>query len=562
MLSKNAFLEKHDGSSPSKRLKNNVSDLFLSGQVSAKRARLLVHDAIESDPAELKALAVKEGHVKRDLLRKMKKDKKWPGLFECSIPCWDQKKCKVESRKLSFLLPHEVLGQICQFNFHASDLFNMDALRTECRDYLKATVKELQLPMNATLPVSLWLDGVPVKFDRSESLECVTWSMPHMKEQLQSMRFPICCMYKSHMDTSTWDAIFKVVAWSLTCCAEGVYPSTGPDGEPLQGQFRKKLAGKPLAGDYYGSVHAALVEVRGDWAAYKSTFKLPGWADSKEGCCYRCMAKHEGIRDCSLHAPWRKTHMTHWEVVARILKNGPLPPIFSCPGFRAGMFCIDWLHACDQGVGQDFLGNAMWLIMQNFHDCSNEKAKLSKLFQHIQQYYKRTACENCLDALTSGMVRKDAKKSPKLRSKAGECRHLIPWAVEATQEFLDPADPESSACIAAAQHLLDCYNCLSERVFNKDKLGTSCRKFLLIYASLEALAGPSRWRFKPKMHMWQHLCEESESSPSKHWTYRDEDFGGSLARMSTRRGGHNNPSCLSANVLHQFIAQHDLPELT
>ena len=228
----------------------------------------------------------------------MKKNKKWPPLFELSIPSWDRKNSKVESNKVSFS-PHEVLGQICHCNLDSSDLFNMDALRTECMDHLRATVKELQLPSNATLPVSLWLDGVPAKFDRSESLECVTWSMPHMKEQLQSMRFPICCIYKSHMDASAWDAIFKVVAWSLTCCAEGIYPSTGPDGKPLQNKFRQQLAGKPLAGDYAGLAHAALVEIRGGWAAYKSAFRLPGWADCKEGCCYRMKASE--IVHCMLH---------------------------------------------------------------------------------------------------------------------------------------------------------------------------------------------------------------------------------------------------------------------
>ena len=44
---------------------------FLSGQALARRARLLVQDAVDSDPAELKALAIKEGRVKGDLLRRI-----------------------------------------------------------------------------------------------------------------------------------------------------------------------------------------------------------------------------------------------------------------------------------------------------------------------------------------------------------------------------------------------------------------------------------------------------------------------------------------------------------
>ncbi len=34
-----------------------------------------------------------------------------------------------------------------------------------------------------------------------------------------------------------------------------------------------------------------------------------------------------------------------------------------------------------------------------------------------------------------------------------------------------------------------------------------------------------------------------------HWCYRDEDFGGSIAKAARRRGGQRNPTATSDRVL-------------
>ena len=74
---------------------------------------------------------------------------------------------------------------------------------------------------------------------------------------------------------------------------------------------------------------------------------------------------------------------------------------------------------------------------------------------------------------------------------------------------------------------------------------------------------PNMWRLKPKMHLLQELCEmrEQPSNPSLFWTYRDEDFGGSIAHISRRRGGKNSSSSTATSVLDRFIAQTVVPTL-
>ena len=57
MFWRNAFLEKHATIPKERRLRENVADLMLSGEVSAKRARLLFEDAHVAGTSCVKDLA-------------------------------------------------------------------------------------------------------------------------------------------------------------------------------------------------------------------------------------------------------------------------------------------------------------------------------------------------------------------------------------------------------------------------------------------------------------------------------------------------------------------------
>ena len=118
------------------------------------------------------------------------------------------------------------------------------------------------------------------------------------------------------------------------------------------------------------------------------------------------------------------------------------------------------------------------------------------------------------------------------------------------------------AATEAGKYLAECYSCLSHDYFDKDKFSSSARKFVILYGSLASLHPDQMvWRCKPKLHIWLHLCEESLDSPALHWVYRDEDFGGTLAHIATRRGGANSPTAVSHMVLQMFYAKHQIPIL-
>ena len=51
---------------------------------------------------------------------------------------------------------------------------------------------------------------------------------------------------------------------------------------------------------------------------------------------------------------------------------------------------------------------------------------------------------------------------------------------------------------------------------------------------------------------------QSLRSPTKTWTYRDEDYGGSAARSMRSRRGHDTAKVAGKALLLKFCARHEL----
>lgn len=140
----------------------------------------------------------------------------------------------------------------------------------------------------------------------------------------------------------------------------------------------------------------------------------------------------------------------------------------------------------------------------------------------------------------------------KLRASAAKVRKLVPYVYGLCQELADAEDPVEEAMCTAAKHLNACYESLSssQEAATAD-LKTHSIKFALQYVALHDRLNASDdrvFRIKPKMHFFLHLCSDG-GNPAKHWCYRDEDFGGSIAKVAHRRGGLDKPQSLSNRVL-------------
>ena len=170
----------------------------------------------------------------------------------------------------------------------------------------------------------------------------------------------------------------------------------------------------------------------------------------------------------------------------------------------------------------------------------------------IGTWYKDNGVADRLQSITPMMLQQP-KKAPKLRGYAATTRALVPFACELAEELLSAADPVENAARVGVYHLGQCYQALRHSsFFASDILREHSTKFALQYVSLEAAhAGTRQWRIKPKLHLFLELCSEG-SKPALFWTYRDEDFGGTVSRMARRAGGLCSAHGMSKNVLERF----------
>jgi hypothetical protein len=94
--------------------------------------------------------------------------------------------------------------------------------------------------------------------------------------------------------------------------------------------------------------------------------------------------------------------------------------------------------------------------------------------------------------------------------------------------------------------------------YQAEKTTQTCKRFALLYTALEREALEQEdslsWRSKPKLHLLQERLEYialEVGSPAEYWTYMDESWGGWLATTGARRGGANNPSQVSMNLIQE-----------
>ena len=561
MFGKRSRAYKEEELSPRTRFRSNLEDLFLNNDISGARAQNLFADGAAAGHTDMRKLA-KAGnkgqstsHINRDLLRTMLKGCKWPDPYMVEVPVWCTKTQSMKTAQIAILLPHEIISAICaRCNLQAfvqEGGYSQEALMHLNHVKTQAGIAEL-------LGVGLWLDGTPCNWDRTKSVETVAMSFPGQVGHLSNIRIPLTAIMKHHMlKRQTMDAILAVVAWSMQCAFSGIMPACRHDSSlwKQSDTKRAKLSSKPVG------VQSILVETRADWQCLKLTFGFPGWKE-KRGCCFRCNIKPDEVSNAGAGASWRlpaRRH-THWSLMEQLVSDGQkISPIFSCPFMSSMQMAIDWLHCCDLGVAQDFLGNFFIYILPMMPGTNNDQ-RVRSLFLRMQAFYVRTNVDSRLDDLTYAMLRKAANKSPKLRSKAGETRCLVPFAAELATLLLTDATDVFQSTVKECAGLLDkAYQCLSRSSFSHEGLSQSCRRFCVMYSALQAASPEGNWTVKPKFHLWQELCEQSTSCPATCWTYRDEDFGGSVAKLAHRRGGASVPGACSLQVLQKFRARHGLP---
>ena len=219
---------------------------------------------------------------------------------------------------------------------------------------------------------------------------------------------------------------------------------------------------------------------------------------------------------------------------------------------------IDWLHAVDLGVGQVIIGNLFNEICELLPGSARQD-RVDALWQKLREWYKLHKVPSKLDGLTPEMI-KQPQKQNKLRSKAGECKYLIPFAASLASEF-DDGSVHRNTVNALLQNFLELSICLNAQPYDAQKAATACNKVCRLHVALEQMSrangNDQNWCCKPKMHMMEELiCYVGPEfgSPRDFWTYQDESWGGWLAHAATRRGGPKFAAACALNLIQRYRA--------
>ena len=298
------------------------------------------------------------GNSLRNLQRRLVKGSKWPPPMEVQVPLENLKTHAVYEQTLYMMMPHEILHAVMGRNkFAGNTPFCFQGLNGLTKHLFEANCQRFNLAKEKCIPLGLWIDGVPVKWDRSESLTVVSLNCPgQVDPTFKRLRIPLTVLNKKFCTPASLDKVLEYISWSLALLIQDAFPSSGPNGEAITGPpWRKKRIGQPLG------CYAILAEIRGDWECYKNVFGLQGWQDKY--CCFRCFATKDSIKDAALIAEWRSQRRHFFD---HLQQAKHISGVFKTPGISLWTFQIDWLHVVDLGVAADFAGNLMRHVLDRF----------------------------------------------------------------------------------------------------------------------------------------------------------------------------------------------------
>ena len=147
-----------------KRFRVDALDLYLSGDLSGKRAERLFRHAELAGTAHISDVGKPEGskNSHRDLLRKALQNSLWPKTYETEVRGWNPKSGTVEPMMLAYYLPHEMMHAMLLVN-GAEDMLALQeqtlASTLDLREHLREFCNQFRL--SDVLALGLWLDGVP-----------------------------------------------------------------------------------------------------------------------------------------------------------------------------------------------------------------------------------------------------------------------------------------------------------------------------------------------------------------------------------------------------------------
>jgi hypothetical protein len=493
------------------------------------------------------------GNIHRDLMRKLMKGCTFPEPYWCLVPFLNKETGEEEMHETPVLLPHEVFAWFVEKDPEKIALWRPTPGHTIFY-HAERWCEQFDVDIMHLIPLGIHGDGVPFAAKMRDTLECISYNILTDKSGARILYTTFPKSFSAGQ--KTWDALFRVFAWSMRHLMLGLWPRIREDrmGWRKNEDFRARMSGQGLG------FHAAVLQVRGDWAFYKETFAFPHWQAKQ--CCWKCFARNSpgevgDFRDATSNAAWRNRRISGHEFVALQIAEGITPScLFECPGVSVDMVMVDWLHTMDQGVLADVIGNVFWDALPKIHQ-PPRKEQVKVLWQMIQLYYKDARVPDRLDSLTEEMI-KDKKKAPKQRGRAAQVRYLLPFAAKLAESFAGE-DEHWRTVSTVTDGLLQLTLMNNIKPYDAPRAAHLCQQTVLLLFGLEmeALSHGDcfSWRTKPKLHLMEELNvyqTVQHGAPCEYWTYKDESWGMWLARVTARTGGKKTAWGVALSSLMRF----------
>ncbi|CAK0863488.1 unnamed protein product [Prorocentrum cordatum] len=475
----------------------------------------------------------KGGNAYRGLMRRLDKID-LPPVYQAALPSWDPLRNQKATMLTNFLLPHEMLHHMVQpSTVHEWCTFAPEV--SPLNDVLKEWGETLKPPRDTTTELfaslGLWGDSAP--YSKRDSVYLLTYVCQ-------------CGCYGRH----TFEEAWRVMGWSLRALADGHFPRVRHDQNPYNkssgvgDRDRIHQAGCVL------NCKAACIQIKGDWAWYKQAFGLSGWkGEGGHGhVCWRCPANNKtdfDFRRADRHAPWRGHEYDDDKALFMcMLHSGFRSEIFNFPGMRFKYILIDLMHVVCLGILQNLLGNCFWELHCSLGgnmspDSTGSKGAVSVLRSQIRLGSKFLGIDCPVYALTLPMFRASGK-GPKMKTKAGEGRHLLKVLLHMLITFYDQTSEHNAIRLNCVRSLAAIYDQLA--VWDFDTSYSECAvlatKHVLLYAELwreaaELDESTLLWKMIPKHHLFIHLMEHDRGNPKEGWNYGDESEIGVAVDMCT-----------------------------
>ena len=271
---------------PTERLQGRLQDMFAENMLPANRVGELLADVALLDPAAAPVLRGRPNsrNTSRDLGRAWLRGSRWPQPYTCAIRFRDVRADAERTTRIAIALPHEYLYCL-HANGDPAKLYESEACDPLTLNHLHKCQEAVGCPLIA---LGLWGDGVPIQWERSESIETIAMNFCGIAGPHQRLRLPLVSLADKHISEHTWGDISDVLAWSFRHCMLGTWPTCRHDGTPWTREDRagrRGWAGRHVA----RTVHArgCLCEVRMDWKYYVSLFGFPAH-NLLAGNCWRC----------------------------------------------------------------------------------------------------------------------------------------------------------------------------------------------------------------------------------------------------------------------------------